>query len=146
MYSGQSIKIVKIDNGNDGIYEHSITGVGHINRITNRSFPVGITRVQWSFEDACGNIVTRDQIILVQSSGKPVAVALEKISVSVEPWDVDGDGKPDVEKVCINAASLDASSYSTCCEGKPLRFSFSANPDSTKMCFDCRHYYSVVGA
>ena len=132
-------RIVKIDNGNDGIYEHSITGVGHINRITNRSFPVGITRVQWSFEDACGNIVTRDQIILVQSSGKPVAVALEKISVSVEPWDVDGDGKPDVEKVCINAASLDASSYSTCCEGKPLRFSFSANPDSTKMCFDCRH-------
>jgi hypothetical protein len=57
----------------------------------------------------------------------------------VEPWDIDGDGNPDIEKVCIDAASLDASSYSTCCVDKPLVFSFSADKDSTKICFDCRH-------
>jgi uncharacterized repeat protein (TIGR01451 family) len=132
-------KVVKIDLGSDGIFEETITGIGHINRITNKSFPVGTSKVQWSFEDACGNVVTKDQFITVISSGKPVAVALEKISVSVEPWDIDGDGNPDIEKVCIDAASLDASSYSTCCVDKPLVFSFSADKDSTKICFDCRH-------
>lgn len=127
----------KIDWNNNGNFDITNFGKGNVASI-NSIFPVGLHKVQWSFEDACGNIVTKNQLIYVVNNDKPVVVSLEKVSVSVLPWDIDGDGIPDIEKVCIDASSLNASSYSLCCT-EPLRYSFSSNVDSTKMCFDCTH-------
>ena len=127
----------RIDYYNDGSYDIVNSGIGNKSSI-NAIFPVGLHRVQWSFEDACGNLVTKDQLILVRNNDKPVATALEKISVSIEPWDRDGDGKPDIEMVCIKAYTLNTSSYSLCCT-EPLKFSFSADTNDVEKCFDCTH-------
>ncbi len=101
-------------------------------------FPIGTHRITWSFEDQCGNIVTRTHLVTVVNNDKPLVVGVERISISVIPWDTDGDGIPDVEKACIIAATLDASSESACCV-EPLRFSFSEDINDTIRCFTCYH-------
>ena len=127
----------KIDYRNDAV--DVISNVGNGNRMSiNATFPVGLHKVQWSFEDACGNIVTKDQFILVINNDKPVATGLEKVSVSVIPWDTNGDGKPDIERVCLIASTLNTSSFSLCCV-EPLKYSFSSDINDVKKCFDCSH-------
>jgi uncharacterized repeat protein (TIGR01451 family) len=125
----------KIDFYNDGLQIISNTSLGHIATI-NMNFPVGLHKVQWSFEDQCGNVATKDQLILVQNNDKPQASCLESISVSINPWDTNGDGKADIEKACIKAYTLNSSSSSLCCT-TPLKYSFSADVNDTIRCFDC---------
>lgn len=61
---------------------------------------------------------------------------VSSVSVSINPWDTDGNGIPDIERACIKAWTLNASSSSLCCT-EPLRFSFSENVNDTIRCFDC---------
>lgn len=101
-------------------------------------FPVGTHRITWSFEDQCGNIVTRTHLVTVINNEKPLVVGLDRISISVIPWDTDGDGDADVEMACIEAWTLDLSSESICCT-EPLKFSFSEDINDTIRCFTCYH-------
>lgn len=126
----------KVDLFNDGSIQITNTGLGHIASIINASYPVGLHKVTWSFEDACGNVASIDQLVLVRNNDKPQAVCLDAISVGIIPWDLDGDGEGDIEKACIVASSLNASSSSLCCT-EPLRYSFSADVNDTIRCFDC---------
>ncbi len=126
----------KVDLFNDGSIQITNTGLGHIASIVNATYPVGLHKVTWSFEDACGNVVARDQLVLVRNNDKPQAVCLDAISVAINPWDIDGDGEADIEKACVVASSLNASSSSLCCTDS-LRYSFSADVNDTLRCFDC---------
>jgi len=125
----------KIDYYNDGVNIIPNSGLGNMATI-NSLFPVGLHKLSWSFEDACGNVITKDQLILVRNNDNPTAAGLERVSVSINPWDTDQDGIPDIERACIKAWTLDASSSSLCCI-EPLRFSFSADVNDTIRCFDC---------
>ncbi len=125
----------KIDYNNDGIVDITNFGVGNMSSI-NAVFPVGLHKIVWSFEDACGNVVSKEQLILVVNNDKPTAAGLESVSISINPWDTDNNGIPDIERACIKAWTLDVSSTSLCCI-EPLRFSFSANVNDTMRCFDC---------
>jgi len=125
----------KIDYNNDGIVDITNFGVGNMSSI-NAVFPVGLHKIVWSFEDACGNVVSKEQLILVVNNDKPTAAGLESVSISINPWDTDNNGIPDIERACIKAWTLDVSSTSLCCI-EPLRFSFSANVNDTIRCFDC---------
>ncbi len=124
-----------IDYNNDKLNLISNTGFGPLVSI-NSIFPTGTHKIVWSFEDQCGNVTSREQIVIVRNNDNPMAVGLERISVAIVPWDSTGDGRPDIEKACIFASSLNTSSVSTCCK-TPLRFSFSSNPLDTVRCFDC---------
>lgn len=126
-----------IDYNNDKINLISNTGFGPVASI-NSIFPTGTHKIVWSFEDQCGNVTSREQIVIVRNNDNPMAVGLERISVAIVPWDTTGDGRPDIEKACIIASSLNTSSVSTCCT-TPLKFSFSSNPLDTVRCFDCSH-------
>lgn len=121
-------------NPAEDVVNNGFGNTAHLDAI----LPVGTHRITWSFEDQCGNIVTKTHLVTVVNNDKPIVVAHEKVSVGVIPWDTDGDGIPDVEKACITASSLDLSSVSACCEG-PLKFSFSADVLDTIACFTCYH-------
>lgn len=125
----------KIDYNNDGVVDISNSSLGNMSSI-NTFFPVGLHKIIWSFEDACGNVVSKEQLILVINNDNPTAAGLESVSVSINPWDTDGNGIPDIERACIKAWTLNASSSSLCCT-EPLRFSFSENVNDTIRCFDC---------
>ena len=126
---------VRIDTIRTGVFHIERSGFGPIAYI-NEILPVGNHLIQWIFEDRCGNVTTRDQNIFVRNNDKPVANGLECITVAITPWDTDGNGSPDIEKGCIQAYTLNASSYSVCCE-EDLRFSFSEDINDTERCFDC---------
>ena len=124
-----------IDYNNDGIDLITNSGFGPVATIST-TFPVGLHKVKWSFEDQCGNVSTREQLILVRNDDRPQAGCLESISISINPMDTDGNGKADIEMGCIRASTLNASSSSLCCTD-PLKFSFSADVLDTIACFDC---------
>lgn len=125
----------KIDLDNDGLYETEESGFGGTLTATD-SFPVGNHRIQYSFEDRCGNVTTCDKLFNVKNCDAPTAVCVEEISIGLVPMDIDGDGENDIEMACITAVSLDAGSYHPCSDD--LCFSF--NPVDTTIveyCFDC---------
>lgn len=125
----------KIDLNNDGIYEDEVTGFGD-EIDASGIYPVGSHRIQYSFEDRCGNVTTCDQLFSIQNCDTPTAICVERISIGLVPMDMDGDGENEIEMACVNAASLDAGSYHACSED--LCFAFSATDTTfTEYCFDC---------
>ncbi len=125
----------KIDLDNDGIYETVETGFGGSKTVSD-SFPVGNHRIQFSFEDRCGNVTTCDKLFNIKNCDAPTAVCVERISIGLVPMDLDGDGTNDIEMACVSAISLDAGSSHPCSDD--LCFSF--DPIDTTIvehCFDC---------
>lgn len=128
-------KTYKIDVNNDGIYEDQISGFGD-NIDASGVYPVGSHRIQYSFEDRCGNVTTCDQLFSIKNCDSPTALCVEGISVGLVPMDMDGDGNNEIEMACVEAESLDAGSYHACSED--LCFAFSASDTTlTRYCYDC---------
>jgi uncharacterized repeat protein (TIGR01451 family) len=125
-----------IDYGNDGTIDEEDYDAGDEFEI-DTELPLGVHRIIYSFEDGCGNVTTRSKLVVAVNRDLPSVVPINPVIVSIQPWDLNGDGTPDIEKACIDAATLDASSTASCCDGIPLTFSFSEDPDSTTTCFDC---------
>ena len=122
----------KIDEFRDGIFDHSDEGIGAIAN-ASAEYPIGEHLIVWTFEDRCGNKTTCEQVFSVINCKEPTAYCTNGLSVSLIPWDVNGDGIPDTEKVKIWASDFDAGSEHPC--GYPLKFSF--GPDTAN---DCRVY------
>ena len=120
----------------DNNVDSTITDAGLGSTINiNLFLKTGKHRIQYIFEDACGNLIVEDQMVTVVNCDGPKATSLQKIAVGLVPWDRDGDGVPDIEKACIYASSLNASSYHPC--NIPIRFSFSPDVNDTIRCYDC---------
>ena len=125
----------KIDLDNDGTYEYEDSGFGGETDASD-IYPVGNHRVQFSFEDRCGNVTTCDKFFNIQNCDTPTAICVERISIGLVPMDMDGDGENEIEMACITAASLDAGSYHACSDS--LCFAFSATDTAfTEYCYDC---------
>lgn len=125
-----------IDFGNNGSIDEEGSAAGDEFDIVT-DLPLGQNRIVYSFEDGCGNVVTRTKIVLALNRDLPTVVPINPVIIAIQPWDTDGDGTADIEKACLDAATLNASSTASCCVGIPLTYSFSSDPDSTTMCFDC---------
>lgn len=127
--------VYKIDANNDGTYDIEVTGFGGTINASG-VYPVGTHRIQYSFEDRCGNVTTCDQIFTIVNCDSPTAICVERVSVGLVPMDTDGDGENDIEMACILAASLDAGSSHPCSDS--LCFAFSATDTTfTEYCYDC---------
>ena len=98
-------------------------------------YPVGSHYILWSFEDICGNVVSRGQSFTINNCNGPQAVCIEGASIDLTPMDLDGDGIVETEMACITASTLNASSSHIC--GYPLKYSFSQDVNDTTLCFDC---------
>src|SRR5690606_31028671 len=86
----------KIDLDNDGDYEYEDSGFGGETDASG-IYPVGNHRVQFSFEDRCGNVTTCDKFFNIQNCDTPTAICVERISVGLVPMDMDGDGENEIE-------------------------------------------------
>lgn len=128
-----------IDFYNDKSPADDVVNNGYGNTASlNALLPVGTHRITWTFEDQCGNLVTKSHLVTVVNKDKPNIVGVERISIGINPMDTDGDGEADIEMGCITARSLNLSSTAACCED-PLIFSFSSDINDTIACFTCYH-------
>jgi hypothetical protein len=100
------------------------------------TLPLGENKITWTFEDRCGNVTSKVQIINAINNDLPTVDALSSINIAIQPWDINGDGIADIEKGCIYARDLNVSSVSPCCD-EPLVYSFSKNPLDTVRCYTC---------
>jgi len=123
-----------IDLFDDGVYEE--TGIG--NDIT-RLFPVGSHVVIWQVEDRCGNISEScTQSITVVNKKDPAIFCISGLTTDLVPWDLDGDGIPDLAKSTLHPEIvLVEGKDGVDCNGIPLVYSFSLDTTDTEIVFDC---------
>ena len=100
-------------------------------------YELGSHTITYTFEDRCGNVISRIQEFSIQNCTPPNAVCIDGLSVELVPMDTDNDGEIDAEMACLFAVQLNASSAHTC--DLPLVYSFSEDTSNTKMLFDCSY-------
>lgn len=149
----------KIDLDNDGKFDASWTrsGVGTSATQANPTvatatgtYPIGSHRVQWVFEDKCGNITTCDQLFDVVNCKAPTPYLLNGLAVDLMPVDNNGDGKIDGGMVELWASDFNQGSSHPCF--KTVYMSFSPNINDRSKTFTCanlgnntvRVYASVI--
>ncbi len=134
----------KVDLKNDGTFEslYTKTGVGTTATkaaptIANASgtYPIGSHRIQWSFEDKCGNVKTCDQLFDVTNCKAPTPYLINGLAVDLMPQDANNDGKIDGGMVDLWAKDFDNGSSHPC--GYKVIMSFSPNVNETSKRFTC---------
>ncbi len=102
------------------------------------TYPVGTTRVKFSFSYGCGLTEHCYVDVVVKDNAKPVPYCLMSLVTALMPIDENQDGVPEDGMVEIWAKDFDHGSYHPCNYG-PLEFSFSEDTDSTFAIFTCEH-------
>ncbi len=105
----------KIDAFNNGSFELGLskTGLGNTADASGR-YPIGNHRIQWAFEDRCGNITTCDQLFDVVNCKAPTPYCLNGLATSLMPVDTNNDGIPDEGMIDIWASDFDRGSSHPC--------------------------------
>jgi hypothetical protein len=136
--------IAKIDLNNDGSFESGLSKSGTGTSATTAAptvanasgtYPTGSHRVQWSFEDKCGNIKTCDQLFDIVNCKAPTPYLLNGLSVDLMPQDFNNDGKIDGGMVELWAKDFDNGSSHPC--GYKVLLSFSPNVKDANKTFTC---------
>ncbi len=134
----------RIDANNDGTFESSLTKTGEGTTATTTNptvatasgtYPIGTHKVQWSFEDKCGNIQVCDQLFTIVNCKAPTPYLINGLAVNLMPIDTDKDGKADTGMIDIWASDFDNGSFHPC--GGKVFLSFSPNVNDTKKTFTC---------
>jgi hypothetical protein len=143
--STQGLKwIAKIDLGNDGSFVDSLQreGLGTVSTQANPTvalasgtYPVGTHRVQWTFEDRCGNITTCDQVFKIINGKAPTPYLINGLAVDLMPVDVNKDGVIDGGMVELWASDFDRGSSHPC--GYPVLLSFTSNVNNKSKTYTC---------
>ena len=123
----------QIDFFSDGSVQFTNQGIGNLATV-NGIFPVGEHTILWSFEDMCGNTVSREQRFAVINCVKPSIICIHGVVVSIEPMDTDGDNIPDEELGCVFAAHFPVSAMHPC--GFDVSYSFFPDGEE-ELCFGC---------
>ena len=105
----------KIDAFNNGSFDLGLsnTGLGNTADASGR-YPIGNHRIQWSFEDRCGNITTCDQLFDIVNCKAPTPYCLNGLATSLMPIDTDNDGVADEGMIDIWAVDFDRGSSHPC--------------------------------
>jgi hypothetical protein len=91
------------------------TGMGNTANASG-TYPIGTHRVNWSFEDRCGNVVSRDQLFSIVNCKAPSPVLIQALAGDLMPM---GNGQGMLE---IWASDFEQSSFHPCYSN--LIFSF----------------------
>jgi hypothetical protein len=135
----------RIDANNDGTFEPTLgkNGEGATATKTNPTvatasgtYPIGTHRVQWSFEDKCGNVTVCDQLFTIVNCKAPTPYLINGLAVSLMPIDTTRDGKPDAGMIELWASDFDNGSSHPCAGNKVL-LSFSPNVNDRNKTFTC---------
>lgn len=105
----------KIDAFNNGSFDLGLsnTGLGNTADASGR-YPIGNHRIQWAFEDRCGNITKCDQLFDIVNCKAPTPYCLNGLSTSLMPIDTDNDGVADAGMIDIWANDFDNGSSHPC--------------------------------
>lgn len=122
----------EIDQDNNG----SVDLLGNTNTI-KEFLGVGIHKVTWRVEDACGNFSPpQDRLIEIKNVKDPVAICYTNIPVVLEGVNLDDDPEFEAEEITIDASIINNKSTASC--GGALSFSFSSDINDTKRTFTCQ--------
>lgn len=111
----------RIDEFNDGSWGSWRAGTGgNINASAN--YKIGTHRIEYTFEDRCGNVTTTSQLFSVINRKAPVPQCINGLSVNLTPMDTNGDGTPDTGMAIIKATDVNNNSTHDCYDN--LIFSF----------------------
>ena len=121
----------KIDLNNDKVFEYlpsgsldsrfsksglaTIVGTSRVNTVdASGTYPIGSHRIEWSFEDRCGNVTKCDQLFTIANCKAPTPYCINGLASSLMPIDTDNDGTADAGMVEIWAKDFDNGSSHPC--------------------------------
>mgnify|MGYP003592029216 CR=1 FL=1 len=121
----------KIDLNNDKVFEYTtggsldsrysksglatVVGNSRVNTVdASGTYPIGSHRIEWSFEDRCGNITKCDALFTIANCKAPTPYCINGLASSLMPMDSDNDGIPDTGMVEIWAKDFDNGSSHPC--------------------------------
>lgn len=113
----------RLDTNNDGVFE-SLQNGNHLKTI----MPVGTFSIRWIVEDACGNVSSCDQRVILRDCKRPTPYCLNGITTVIMP--VGGT-------VTVWAKDLNLGSYDNCTQQDRLKFSFTKDITSTSITYTC---------
>lgn len=105
----------KIDAFNDGSFESGLSksGLGNSANASGK-YPIGTHRIEWTFEDKCGNLTKCEQLFTIVNCKAPTPYCINGLATSLMPVDTNGDGTPDIGMVDIWAKDFDNNSSHPC--------------------------------
>jgi hypothetical protein len=132
----------RIDLNNNNVFDTIISGEGTTATAAaptvataSGTYPIGNHKVQWSFEDKCGNVTVCDQLFSIVNCKAPTPYLINGLSVNLMPIDTTRDGNPDFGMISIWANDFDNGSSHPC--GNKVFLSFSPNIRDTGRVFRC---------
>ncbi len=112
-----------VDAFNNGTFDINVTssdaGQTHGNTIdASGTYPVGVHRIVYTFEDRCGNVSTREQIFSIINTKQPTGVVLQGLAINL----VDMPGMGAMAEIWASDYDPDRKSLHPC--GYDLVYSF----------------------
>lgn len=123
-----------IDLNNDGTPDFSDNGQGGVIDLSTE-YDIGMHSVILTIEDRCGNTTSCTKMFNIINCKPPTAYCINGVSASLIPWDTDGDGVADTEKVEVCVDAIDNGSFHSC--GYDIDLSFSADVTNDCITFTC---------
>jgi len=133
----------RVDLNNDGTFNSGSFGNG-LNypksgdgNTANMSgtYPIGNHRIEWIFEDRCGNLTKCEQLFDVVNCKAPTPYCINGLATDLMPVDTDGNGTIDGGMIEVWASDFDRGSSHPC--GYDIILSFEPvvriSPDSLKI-------------
>ncbi len=113
----------RVDLYSDGSFDAGLSKSG-LSNVANASgnYPVGTHKIEWSFEDRCGNVTKCIQEFSIVNCKTPTPYCINGLATSLMPIDTDNDGTPDAGMIDIWAKDFDNGSSHPC--GYPVLLSF----------------------
>jgi hypothetical protein len=93
----------------------TVVGQSRVNTAdASGNYPIGTHKIEWAFEDRCGNLTKCDQLFTISNCKAPTPYCINGLASSLMPMDTDNDGIADSGMVEIWAKDFDNGSFHPC--------------------------------
>lgn len=113
----------RLDSNNDGVFEALNSG----DRVVGVA-PVGVFKIRWIVEDACGNVATCDQRVTLKDCKKPTPYCVNGITTVIMPLN---------GFITVWAKDLNINSFDNCTQKDALKYSFTSDVNDTHITYNC---------